>query len=214
MATNWNRTERPTLAAAMYQFHKLGFREPSVGKEHVYPCMNSFYYMVRSYGGYHRNTENKHAELVERELKHSNNNCKHMLIWRRMLPNLLPLNIQRSNSSCSPPLSHFTIFARTSEHRNVQPAWALRPVDQDGRLAWAPLGTAEPEGWLDTVTCLHEMRQKQEGCNADELTCHSQAQVWKKKLKKKRIRKRYSRGFRKHTRQTNYSIIGIIRWHI
>lgn len=68
-----------------------------------------------------------------------------------MLPNLLPLSLQRSNLSCPPPTrtpspSRFSIFARTSEHRNVQPARALRPVDQDGRLAWAPPGIAEPEG--------------------------------------------------------------------
>lgn len=51
------QSRKTTLAAAMYQIHKLGFRELSVGKEHVYLCINSIYYMVRSYGGYHLNTE-------------------------------------------------------------------------------------------------------------------------------------------------------------
>lgn len=43
----------------------------------------------------------------------------------------------------------------------MQPAWTLRPAaHQDGRLAKCPLGTAVPEGGLDTVTRLHEMREK------------------------------------------------------
>lgn len=62
----------------------------------------------------------------------------------------------------------------------MQPAQTLRPTYQDGRLAKGSPGTEVPEGKLDMVTHLHEVRKKKRACNTDELHCHSQAQVYKK----------------------------------
>lgn len=45
----------------------------------------------------------------------------------------------------------------------MQPAQTLRPTYQDGRLVKGSPGTEVPEGKLDMVTHLHEVREKKKG---------------------------------------------------